>query len=309
MLRATFMLTMVIAAVALKTKNTRGMGAFEATDDAPISKEEGQMESAEKVADMLSQIEKEDAEKATVVPSVSSVVLDAKTRDASIAEAKADAKMAEAKADAVLKDGMVGSNAVQPVESVDPIVHTDSGFSVKEGKYTVPDAGSRGQTARTQSWEAKESSGGSWTSTIMLLILIGCGVAAAAAMSSAVKTEKGAGVQEMQSMATSVSLGVKPRAAPAALPKGLNEVDVLETFDSFDKMRRGFIDSDVLEGLVGPDEAAQEAARQIVGNVDKLFYHDFRKLALQKGPVQDAVMNTASRKRGATVECVDLINA
>merc|ERR1719240_595892 len=123
-------------------------------------------------------------------------------------------------------------------------------------------------------------------------------------MSSAIKDEKGgSGGQEMTCMSpSSVSLGVKPRAPPAALPSGLQEVDVLETFDSFDKKRRGFIDADVLEGLLGPDEAAHKAAAKVVGNMDRLFYHDFRKLVLQEGPVQDKVLNMASRKRGAPIE-------
>merc|ERR1719263_858804 len=103
-------------------------------------------------------------------------------------------------------------------------------------------------------------------------------------------------------MVSPLSLSVKARAPPKALPEGLQEVDVLETFDSFDKKRLGFIDADVLEGLLGPDESAQKAAAKVVGNVNKLFYHDFRKLALQGGPVQDAVLNTASRKRGAPIE-------
>merc|ERR1719191_1829843 len=96
-----------------------------------------------------------------------------------------------------------------------------------------------------------------------------------------------------------VSLGVKPKAPPAALPEGLQEVDVLETFDSFDKKRRGFIDADVLEGLLGPDESAHKAAAKVVGNVNKLHYHDFRRLVLQH-----AVVNMASRKRGSPLELI-----
>lgn len=102
--------------------------------------------------------------------------------------------------------------------------------------------------------------------------------------------------------ASSVSLGVKARAAPSPLPNGITEVDVLETFDSYDKTRRGFISRDVLEGLLGPDEVAQGNALASIGEVDKLFYHDFRKLVLLAGPVQNTVLNSASRKKGAPIE-------
>jgi hypothetical protein len=241
------------------------MGAFEAMDEPGISKEEGQMRSAENVAAMVNELPRES---------------ESTQKDPVAAETKADAKIAEA----IPQD-------VSNVKDLDG------------GAFAVPASGTRGQMARSQSFDKPKEAEGRGMSGIFVLMLIGCAVAGAVAMSNAVQADKGTGKdQEMSSMVSPVSLGVKPKAPPAALPAGLQEVDVLETFDSFDKKRRGFIDADVLEGLLGPDEAAHKAAAKVVGNMDRLFYHDFRKLVLQEGPVQDKVLNMASRKRGAPIE-------
>lgn len=156
--------------------------------------------------------------------------------------------------------------------------------------------------ARSQQWSdsqrapAESSGSGSGLFWVLFFLLVaGGGVAGVSVLQG-----KGAKQQDKaEPLAMSVSLGVKPRASPAPLPNGLTEVDVLETFDSYDKARRGFIDREVLEGLLGPDE---DRSLKIIGQVDKLFYHDFRKLVLQPGPVQNAVANAASRKRGSPIE-------
>jgi len=174
----------------------------------------------------------------------------------------------------------------------------------------VTTAVKRSTMARTQKWskdapassdnsrsseESSESSGGRslfWPSMILLGVL-------ATVAGVAVKQK---GEEQQAKPFHTVSLGVKARAAPAPLPAGITEVDLLETFDSYDKERRGFISRDVLEGLLGPDEIAQGNAFASIGRVDALFYHDFRKLVLQKGPIQNIVANNASRKRGSPIE-------
>lgn len=202
---------------------------------------------------------------------------------------------------AVNKDG-------QQIASADAVAQMvyEAEYQKEEGnaqdEIVMPTAGSKG-LARSQSWnkpkEPEDRS--SWMSTAFVIFLIVSAAAGALTMVS-MKEEKGASSQEMTSMKSTVSLGVKPRAAPAPLPEGIEEVDVLETFDSLDKKRSGYIEADTLEGLLGPEEAAHESALKVVGNVDRLFYHDFRRLVLVKGPVRDTVLNTAARKRGGSLD-------
>lgn len=178
---------------------------------------------------------------------------------------------------------------------------------------TTPDmtAVSRSSLARSQQWsdsaqrssESDESSGYDvlhhHPSVVLLLVLGGLlvGFTVLQSMKEGAKEQS-----EPLVTASSISLGVKARPAPSPLPNGITEVDVLETFDSYDKTRKGFITRDVLEGLLGPDEIAQGKALASISEVDKLFYHDFRKLVLLAGPVQNAVLNSASRKKGAPIE-------
>lgn len=195
---------------------------------------------------------------------------------------------------------------IKAKETVAPVSHDLDGKldAVANQADSAPvTAASRASLARSQQWTDAEratsepvgGSGLSWF--IILAVIIAGGAFAATKMNN-----KEVFDDKAEPIAMSVSLGVKPRAAPAPLPNGITEVDVLETFDSYDKSRRGFIDSTVLEGLLGPDEAAQGDAQKTIGKVDKLFYHDFRKLVQQPGPVQNAVLNAASRKRGAAIE-------
>lgn len=279
------MLTMVVATEAL-TLNARAGMSMEADEkdkvetvevDAPITKE--------------------------------TVNLEAKHFNAQIAEAGSDgaakAAIQELKVDPNLAQQLKDGNSPDDVS-------TKEGFNVKEGKFSGLASG--GSAARSQSWykssEPEGHGGGSWMPSIIVMAMVACAAFGAFMASTTVQQEKkGNSGQEMTAMASPVSLGVKPRAPPAALPKKLQEVDVLETFDSFDKKRRGFMERDVLEGLLGPDQSAQEQAAKVVGKSDKLFYHDFRKLVLQNGPVQDAVINHASRKRGSSAEFGEPIKA
>jgi hypothetical protein len=200
----------------------------------------------------------------------------------------------------------VKANLQVDIKAKEAVSHDlDGKLDSNQGATAGTTAVSRSSLARSQQWSdaaqrsADESGGNGLLYSFVMLIIIGGGLAGLAALQN-----KKAPTDQSEALVTasSVSLGVKARAAPAPLPNGITEVDVLETFDSYDKARRGFITRDVLEGLLGPDEVAQGDAFASIGEVDKLFYHDFRKLVLRAGPVQNAVLNSASRKKGSPVE-------
>lgn len=92
-------------------------------------------------------------------------------------------------------------------------------------------------------------------------------------------------------------------------PQHVLEMDVLEAFDALDHTRLGFIDRATVNSLVGTTPAAQSAASAIVGPLNRLFYADFRTLARKPGPIADAVMERASRRRAHAMGRLSTVSA
>merc|ERR1719172_6676 len=77
------------------------------------------------------------------------------------------------------------------------------------------------------------------------------------------------------------------------------EDDIIDAFDAFDHRRLGFIDRATVNHMLGhmalPGHL--DAAAPFLGSVKKLFYDDFRRLALQPGPFADIVLERTNRRQ------------